>query len=277
MVGKQNQRLHQQLEAYLNRCFRTWAHHAQDDWRGLCSSTTVSSVQIEVGSVRCQERPQGVETNHLHSTRVVELNHGASEFLLQLEPSGLLRCIDLMLGSGELEHAPAEEGLGQQWTAVEDKLLDWLVVPWCKQLVRVLASDDVAVRTIHMESASELQHRFPSSGIYYVIDLEITLRELNERSHHFRGFWSVSARSLAPYLEAVFGGERTVRQQHELVAVMARSTLTDDDVRQMEVGDVIATEVDADGKFSLELYGTPLFSIEPGVAHGKKAVRIVGQ
>ncbi len=297
MVCTQNQRLYKQLEEYLRRCFQNWACLAQDEWRKLSPATSVSSVQIEIKSVRCQEPPGVVITNSsqdlekewkhgfVRSTRMVEflpavdIHPSATVWLLQLDPAGLLRCVDLMLGSNdEPGNATGNETVSygdSQWTSVEDRLVDWLLTPWCKQLANTLASPSLAIRTTILESVVALHERFPSTMDYFVVDFEVKLREATGRSHVVSGKWSLSSQSLAPYLEAVFGGERTVRQRHELVAVMARSTLSEEDIRQMEVGDVIATEVDANGSFSLELYGTALFSIEPGVVHGRKAIRIV--
>lgn len=297
MVCTQNQRLYKQLEEYLRRCFQNWACHAQDEWRKLSPATSVGSVQIEIKSVRCQEQPgilitdgsqdleKGWQQGFKRSTRMVEfmpainIHPSATVALLQLDPSALLRCVDLMLGGyDEPSNASGNETVSSedvQWTSVEDRIVDWLLMPWCKQLANILASPSVSIRTAIPESVVALHERYPSSVDYFVVDFEVTLREATGQSHVVSGKWSMSSQSLAPYLEAVFGGERTVRQQHELVAVMARSTLTEEDIRQMEVGDVIATEVDANGSFSLELYGTPLFSIEPGVVHGRKAIRIV--
>ena len=307
MVCTQNQRLHKQLDEPLHRCFQNWASRAQDEWRKLSPATSVSDVQIEIKSVRFQDHPWGGSTcgpqdpekgrsNGIErSTRLVEFiragesQQGRSAWLLQFDTTGLLRCIDVMLGGcGDPSDVPSGVPSGDtgneanspadlHWTSIEDRLVDWLVTPWCKRLVDILAPASAVIRTAISKSDGMLQDRFPSSMDYCIVDFEVRIRETAGRTQINSGMWLVPLKSLAPYLEGVFGKEQTVRQQHELVAVMARSTLTEEDIRQMEVGDVIATEVDASGSFSLELYGTPLFSIQPGVVHGKKAIRIVQQ
>lgn len=299
MVCTQNQSLYKQLDEQLRRCFQNWASRAQDEWRKLSPPTSVSDVQIEIRSVRIQEHPWGGNTSgtqdpekgrnngYERSSRIVEFlpaveDHlGSSAWLLQLDPSGLLKCIDLMLGgcddSSDHSGSEASSSVDLHWTSVEDRLVDWLVNPWCKQLANILAPTSVTTRAIIPKSDGVLQDRFPSSMDYGIVDFEVRVHRTAGRSQIMSGMWLVPLKSLAPYLEGLFGKERTGREQHELVAVMARSTLTEEEVRQMEVGDVIATEVDASGSFSLELYGTELFSIQPGVVHGRKAIRIVQQ
>ena len=62
----------------------------------------------------------------------------------------------------------------------------------------------------------------------------------------------------------------------ELVAVLAEMQLPAREIRDLEVGDVIATDKPVSEPLAVTLDGQPVLQATPGTLDGRKAVRIQG-
>jgi len=66
-------------------------------------------------------------------------------------------------------------------------------------------------------------------------------------------------------------------RMHHVVAEVGRVSISQDDLTSLEIGDILLTDTDADGRFRLMVNGQPTRSGVPGDESGLRAVRLVAQ
>jgi len=175
------------------------------------------------------------------------------------------------------------EGLGEEangvlsGTSLEQRLVDWFVEPFATCLVESVATGiEADAKLRRFVGDVDVDRLFPDADSYFRVGFQMRFRTAIAQVKSVEGELAFTEVALSPFVGCVLGSKGGGgNDRHELVAVMARSTISPEDFAQIEVGDVIATEVDAHGEFGLEYLGNRVCSVVPGLLHGRKAVRVV--
>jgi flagellar motor switch protein FliM len=183
---------------------------------------------------------------------------------------------------GALAQTLGGEGLAEEssgvlsGTSLEQRLVDWFLEPFATCLAESVAAGlDLDANVGRIGGKVEFDRYFPDAESYFRVGFQMRFRTGNAQLKSVDGELAFSDVALSPLIGCVLGCRGGIKDRHELVAVMARSTISPEDFAQIEVGDVIATEVDAHGEFGLEYLGNRVCSVVPGLLHGRKAVRVV--
>ena len=285
---------HQQLDSHLLLRFQHWAREVQESIR----ERGVKSLELEVLNVASRQKRQSIrlvasgliQDSIPMGVRLIELPFAStrstpvsavqtaslpksSRFLLDIPMSGIEGALAQTLGGEGL----AEESSGVlSGTSLEQRLVDWFLEPFATCLAESVAAGlDLDANVGHIGGKVEFDRYFPDAESYFRVGFQMRFRTGNAQLKSVDGELAFSDVALSPLIGCVLGSRGGVKDRHELVAVMARSTISPEDFAQIEVGDVIATEVDAHGEFGLEYLGNRVCSVVPGLLHGRKAVRVV--
>ena len=285
---------HQQLESHLLVRFQHWARRVQECVRergiksfelevlNVASGQKRQSIRVVSSGLMQGAVPMGVRVIELFVAQTRSAQTSAvqtasppktSRFLLDIPISGIESALAQTLGS---------EGLGEEangvlsGTSLEQRLVDWFVEPFATCLVESLATGIEADAKLHrFVGDMDVDRCFPDTDSYFRVGFQMRFRTANAQVKSVEGELAFTEVALSPFIGCVLGSKGGGNDRHELVAVMARSTISPEDFAQIEVGDVIATEVDAHGEFGLEYLGNRVCSVVPGLLHGRKAVRVV--
>jgi hypothetical protein len=285
---------HEQLDSHLLLRFQHWAREVQESIR----ERGVKSLELEVLNVASRQKRQSIrlvasgliQDSIPMGVRLVELPFAStrstpvsavqtaslpksSRFLLDIPMSGIESALAQTLGGEGL----AEESSGVlSGTSLEQRLVDWFLEPFATCLAESVAAGlDLDANVGRIVGKVEFDRYFPDAESYFRVGVQMRFRTGNAQLKSVDGELAFSDVALSPLIGCVLGSKGELKDRHELVAVMARSTISPEDFAQIEVGDVIATEVDAHGEFGLEYLGNRVCSVVPGLLHGRKAVRVV--
>ena len=285
---------HEQLDSHLLLRFQHWAREVQESIR----ERGVKSLELEVLNVASRQKRQSIRLVAFRliqdsipmGVRLIELPFAStrstpvsavqtaslsksSRFLLDIPMSGIESALAQTLGGEGL----AEESSGVlSGTSLEQRLVDWFLEPFATCLAESVAAGlDLDANVGHIGGKVEFDRYFPDAESYFRVGFQMRFRTGNAQLKSVDGELAFSDVALSPLIGCVLGSKGGLKDRHELVAVMARSTISPEDFAQIEVGDVIATEVDAHGEFGLEYLGNRVCSVVPGLLHGRKAVRVV--
>lgn len=285
---------HQQLDSHLLLRFQHWAREVQERIR----ERGVKSLELEVLNVASRQKRQSIrlvasgliQDSIPMGVRLIELPFAStrstpvsavqtaslpksSRFLLDIPMSGIEGALAQTLGGEGF----AEESSGVlSGTSLEHRLVDWFLEPFATCLAESVAAGlDLDANVGRIGSKVEFDRYFPDAESYFRVGFQLRFRTANAQLKSVDGELAFSDVALSPLIGCVLGSRGGVKDRHELVAVMARSTISPEDFAQIEVGDVIATEVDAHGEFGLEYLGNRVCSVVAGLLHGRKAVRVV--
>ena len=285
---------HEQLDSHLLLRFQHWAREVQERIR----VRGVKSLELEVLNVASRQKRQSIrlvasgliQDSIPLGVRLIELPFAStrstpvsavqtaslpksSRFLLDIPMSGIESALAQTLGGEGL----AEESSGVlSGTSLEQRLVDWFLEPFAICLAESVAAGlDLDASVVRIGGKVEFDRCFPDAESYLRVGFQMRFRTGNAQLKSVDGELAFSDVALSPLIGCVLGSRGGLKDRHELVAVMARSTISPEDFAQIEVGDVIATEVDAHGEFGLEYLGNRVCSVVPGLLHGRKAVRVV--
>jgi hypothetical protein len=285
---------HEQLDSHLLLRFQHWAREVQERIR----ERGVKSLELEVLNVASRQKRQSIrlvasgliQDSIPMGVRLVELPFAStrstpvsavqtaslpksSRFLLDIPMSGIESALAQTLGGEGL----AEESSGVlSGTSLEQRLVDWFLEPFATCLAESVAAGlDLDANVGRIGGKVEFDRYFQDAESYFRVGVQMRFRTGNAQLKSVDGELAFSDVALSPLIGCVLGSKGELKDRHELVAVMARSTISPEDFAQIEVGDVIATEVDAHGEFGLEYLGNRVCSVVPGLLHGRKAVRVV--
>ena len=285
---------HEQLDSHLLLRFQHWAREVQESIR----ERGVKSLELEVLNVSSRQKRQSIrlvasgliQDSIPLGVRLIELPFAStrstpvsavqtaslsksSRFLLDIPMSGIESALAQTLGGEGL----AEESSGVlSGTSLEQRLVDWFLEPFATCLAESVAAGlDLDANVGRIGGKVEFDRYFPDAESYFRVGFQMRFRTGNAQLKSVDGELAFSDVALSPLIGCVLGSRGGLKDRHELVAVMARSTISPEDFAQIEVGDVIATEVDAHGEFGLEYLGNRVCSVVPGLLHGRKAVRVV--
>ena len=285
---------HQQLESHLLARFEHWARRVQECFR----ERGMKSLELEVLAVASRQKrlsvrvvstglnedsvPMGVRVIELPLAHAQSSSVSASQasslpttsrFLLELPISGIESALAQTLGG---EGAGEGSGSVLLGTSLEQRLVDWFIEPFATCLAECVSVGlEVEAKIRRLSGKADFERYFPEADLFFRVGFQMRFRMANAQVKSVEGELAFTDDALSPFIGCVFGSKSGVHDRHELVAVMARSTISPEEFSQIEVGDVIATEVDAHGEFGLEFLGNRVCSVVPGLLYGRKAVRVV--
>jgi flagellar motor switch protein FliM len=209
------------------------------------------------------------------------------QIILDLSPSIVFPIVDRLLGGsrGPQAQGPKQRPLTQieirLATRVTDLILQSLSNSW---------SDicDLQLKVVQVESNPQLVQIVPPNEVVVLISFEITLAEskgilklcipfntieskagkftsTSWGSHDRRELDEAQKRNLESSLSLA---------KIELDVQIAETDLSTADVMNLEVGDIIMTEVPAERGATISISGRPIFRGVPGIYRGKKAICI---
>jgi flagellar motor switch protein FliM len=186
--------------------------------------------------------------------------------MLDVELAILYPLLDRMLGGGHEDEPPPRRALSDVELPLAARIarlfLDHLRQAW--QDVLPLRLD-----VLQVESHPQRLRALPSEEAVAIVNFRLTIGE-----QHGTMRLCVPCRAIRQISDKLAGspGEDGDASLAEVVATLATSSMAVGDLRGLRVGDIIATETDADSAATVSVDGQPKFRAKPGVHDGRKAV-----
>jgi flagellar motor switch protein FliM len=180
--------------------------------------------------------------------------------MLDVEPSILYPMMDCLLGGGGREGPPPGRPLGE----VELPLAARIVGLFLEELRRAWQNVvELKLDALRMESNPRLLRLLPADEEVLLVSLRV---ELGPRQGMMR--LCLPRRAMQRLEEAA--------TLVEVDVVLATTTVSADDLRNLRPGDIIIADTVADSPAVVSLAGQARFHAQPGTAGGRRAVRISG-
>lgn len=207
--------------------------------------------------------------------------------ILDINPSILYPIINRLLGGGAATGAIGRRPL----TEIELRLTSRVTRLFLSDLQRVWARIlPLDFKVVRVESNPQLVQIVPPNEVVVLICFEITLangevRGMMQLCIPFNAIERIGTQlttnswvgytSVEPNEESVTHVSRGLESATvELVATLARSTITTADLLELCVGDIINLEKDVHSPLDVAVEGTTKFIAFPGALRGHKAIRI---
>ena len=203
--------------------------------------------------------------------------------ILDLSPAILYPIIDRMLGGGKQVGPIARRPL----TEIELRLVGRITTIFCDELGRAWSNIvPLELSLARVESNPQLVQIVPPNEVVVVVGFELTLGETRGMMNFCIPFNTIeclgdklSSNRWMSVRQRDVSGETTQRAAENLRGAkvevnveLARTTITTGELLELEVGDVITTDHDADGPLTVSVAGAPKFLAKPGVFKGRKAI-----
>jgi len=205
--------------------------------------------------------------------------------ILDINPSILYPIIDRMLGGGKESGAISRRPL----TEIELRLVRKITTKFLAELKRAWENVlELNLEVERVESNPQLVQIVPPNEVVVLISFELTIGDVRGMMNlcvPFNSIERVSNRLTANNWVSYSRTEATAasiaqigRRLHpaavELVATLARSTISTKDLLELRVGDIITTDKDVEGLMEVNIAGVTKFLASPGAFRGQKAVQI---
>ena len=205
--------------------------------------------------------------------------------MLDMSPAILYPMIDRMLGGGRepgcIARRPLTEIELRLVARVTTLLLEELRCAW-QNVVNL----ELSVRRV--ESNPQLVEAVPPNDAVIVINLELKIvesrgaiklcipwRSLEAVSGRLAGFnameeghWTASSGGASPL------GEEFQHSVVDVVAYLAESKISENEILNLRVGDIITTETGVHTPISVYVAGVPRFHAHPGAFQGQRAIEV---
>jgi flagellar motor switch protein FliM len=205
--------------------------------------------------------------------------------ILDMNPSILYPIIDRLLGGGREPVAVARRPL----TGIELRLVARITALGLQELRRAWSNVvELALSVERVESVAQLAPAVAAHEPVVLIRFDVGINDARGAMHLClpntaleRIAGKLSDQLAAGHGPAVDSGQ-AVRQLGkgrpqstvELVAELAETTITADDLQNLHVGDIITTEKDIHSPIAVCLDGVPRFHAQAGAFQGHKAIRV---
>jgi flagellar motor switch protein FliM len=186
--------------------------------------------------------------------------------LLDVELAILYPILDRMLGGGHENEPPPRRALSD----VELPLAARIARVFLEQLRQAWQSVlPMRFEVLQVESQPQRLRALPSEESVAVVRFTLTIAE-----QHGMMQLCVPCRAIRQIGDQLAGSraEEDGSPGPELVVTLATTSIAAGDLRGLRIGDVIATETDADSAAIVSIDGNPKFRAKPGACDGRKAV-----
>jgi flagellar motor switch protein FliM len=249
----------------------------------LLSSTLRTPVEVTVaniGTVLMSEFHNQAQEHRWHS--VLSPESVVGDWHLDVTPELCCVMVDRMLGgeptAGETFDRPMTEIERRLMGRVVEVILETLQRTWQQVTdLRWFVRHDLQVRDDQDQRSWMVQIRFSIA----LCRNQGTVRLCLPQSviEDFRGQLCHPSGQLDAHVAGGLQG-RVARNLAaapiDVVATLAKSTIRTDDLLDLNVGDIIATEQEVDGPLELSIQNVPKFKVRAGALRGKKAIQIEG-
>jgi flagellar motor switch protein FliM len=186
--------------------------------------------------------------------------------MLDIELAILYPMLDRMLGGGHEDEPPPRRALSDVELPLAVRVtrvfLEQLRLAWLQVL-------PLKFETLQIESEPRLLRALPSEETVTIVGFTLTV---GGRQGTIR--LCIPCRAVRQLVDKLADGsaEDADASLAEVVVTLATSSMTVGDLRGLRVGDIIATETDADGAATVSIGGRPKFRAKPCACDGRKAV-----
>lgn len=207
--------------------------------------------------------------------------------ILDINPAILFPIIDRLLGGGKETGPVARRPL----TEIELRLVSRITLLFLNELRHAWENViPLNLRVERIESNPQLVQIVPPNEVVVLVSFELSLGEIRGMINLCIPFNSIeriagklSSNNWATYgrngksAETIAQISRQIdRSQVEVVATLARTTITTGDMIGLRVGDIITTDQDIRSPLEIAVQGIAKFHASPGALKGKKAIKIEG-
>lgn len=208
-----------------------------------------------------------------------------SNMILDIHPSVLYPIVDRLLGGGK----EAPQVVRRPLTNIELRLVSRLTDTFLDELHKAWSNVlELDLEVLRVESNPQLVQIVPPNEVVVLISFELTLGDTRGMLNLCIPFnsierigtklsvntWNNYSRSGADDETRETIDRRLRTAEVELVATLARTTISTGDLVELRVGDIITTEHDVKEPLEIAVEGIPKFFAAPGALKGHKAVEI---
>lgn len=251
---------------------------------GALSSLVRSSVNVQLAEVTPLLYGEFLQSLAIPSCFHLLKSQGLEDCLmLDIEPRLLFPMLDRMLGGGQTDEPPPRrplsdvelllagrvarvvlDQLAEAWRDTCDLQLEIVQADTNPRLMRALPTDEMVV---------SIACNVALDGGQGVLRLCIPCRAIERMDAKLADrSGSRPAARLDAEDAARLSALGTQESLADIEVTLASTSITVGDLQSLHVGDIIATETDADAAAIVSINGLPRFHGKPGTCHGQKAV-----
>ena len=219
---------------------------------------------------------------------LIEATPLEGHLILDINPSILFPIIDRLLGGGDDSEPPSRRPL----TEIELRLVGRITSLFLTEMKRAWASVlELELKVTRVESNPQLVQIVPPNEVVVLISFELRIGDYRGMMNLCLPFTAIErfGSKLTANNWNSYGGSRATSESIdrigrqiggsivELVAELAHTRITTEDLIGLRVGDIITTEKDVHDPLLVNVEGRTKYRASPGAHKGQKAIQIVAE